>query len=273
MLPIFSLLQRNYAGIINLTTERSALANRILELALNRTGKSVPKSATKNQVDLPQPTFVRPTQSPETVVKQISDTRDNINLMNGVLRQNQDENNPKKLSPSELERTKQMLQKDISQYNSDIKLLSLLVGKPITNQDISKLAATNLGLSVRGNSIRSVAASTLLPTTSTATLRTTPKFTPISSSTSTIPAFKPLSVKESEFLQALEQIQTTSTTTTTTTTTERPRTVSKSQEAIIAALLKQQGFGPNNQIPIEVTFECFSRRSSINNFFDVAENS
>lgn len=242
-------LQRNYANIINLTTERSALANRILELALNRTGKSVPKTATKNQVDL---LSAQPTQSPAVVVKHIAETRDNINLMSGVLKQNMDEKSSQKLSPSDLDRTRQMLQKDISSYNSDIKLLSLLVGKPITDQDISKLAATNLGLSIRGNSIRSVATArppTTSTTTTTTTLRSTPKTSQSILLTSTIPAFKPLSDREAQFLQALEQIQTTSTTTT---TTERPRTVSKSQEAIIAALLKQQGFGPSNQIPIEV---------------------
>jgi hypothetical protein len=250
-LLIYFYLQRNYAGIINLTTERSALANRILELALNRTGKSVPKQPPKNQIDLAESSLVKSTQSPEVVVKQISETRDNINLMNGVLKQNRDESNPMKLSPSEVERTKQMLQKDISQYNNDIKLLSLLVGKPITNQDISKLAQTNLGLSVRGNSIRSIATPT---TTSLPISKSTLRLTPNALPTSSIPAFKPLSANEAQFLEALEQIQTTSTSTT---TTQRTRTVSKSQEAIINALLKQQGFGPNSQVPIEVNFKSF----------------
>lgn len=173
--------------------------------------------------------------------------------MSGVLKQNREETNQKKLSPNEVERTRQMLQKDISQYNNDIQLLSLLVGKPVTDQDISKLAATNLGLSIRGNNIRSVGATRPTTTaTTTTTLRTTPKPTQSFLLTSTLPVFKPLSDRESQFLQALEQIQTTSTSTTTSTTTERPRTISKSQEAIIAALLKQQGIGPNNQIPIEV---------------------
>jgi hypothetical protein len=220
---------------------------------MNRTAKSAPKTATQNQIDLVQ--LAQPTQSPETVVKQISEARDKINLMSGVLKESLDSRNPQKLSQSELERTRQMLQKDINQYNSDIKLLSLLVGKQVTDQDISKLAATNLGLSVRGNAIRSVAASTTRPTTTTTsttttttttTMRTTPKTTQTFAMTSAIPAFKPLSDRESQFLQALEQIQTTSTSTST--TTERPKTVSKSQEAIIAALLKQQGIGPNNQI-------------------------
>ena len=193
-----------------MTTERNALANRILELALNRTGKSVPKTATRNQIDLPA--LTQPTQSPETVVKHISEARDKINLMSGVLKQNLDDSNAKKLSPSEVERTRQMLQKDVSQYNSDIKLLSLLVGKQITDQDISKLAATNLGLSIRGNSIRSIsAARTTAPPTTTERIITTTTQKPIQRFllTSTVPAFKPLSDRESQFLQALEQIQTT----------------------------------------------------------------
>jgi hypothetical protein len=226
-----------------LTTERSPLASKILELAANRTAKSAPKASAQNQLDLNS-------LSQEAYVKQISESRDKINLMSGVLKESLDGNNAKKLSQSEVDRTRQMLQKDINQYNSDIKLLSLLIGKPVTEQDLSKLAATNLGLTVRGNSIRSVSASTTTKTTTTE--RTTPKITQTYLLTSTVPAFKPLSDREAQFLQALEQIQTTSTSTTTSTTTEKPLTVSKSQEAILAAILKQQGIGPNSQIPIEV---------------------
>lgn len=188
---------------------------------------------------------VTTTQSPEAVVKQISEKRDNINMMSGILKENQQGSGSKRLSAAEIERTKQMLQKDISQYNNDIQLLSLLVGRPVSNQDISKLASTNLG---RGN-LR-VAPTTTLATT----LRTTIKTSRAPIYSSPVPAFKPLTDKETQFLEALEQIQTTKApTTTTTTTTEMVKSVSKSQEAIIAALLRQQGFGPNNQVPIEVS--------------------
>lgn len=180
-------------------------------------------------------------------MKQISEKRDNINMMNGILKQNQQGDGTKKLSASEIERTKQMLQKDISQYNNDIQLLSLLVGRPVSSQDISKLAATNLG---RGN-VRSVPNLTTPTTTIASTQRSTFRSTRAPSISSTIPAFKPLTDKETQFLEALEQIQTTKAPTTTT-TTEKVKTSSKSQEAIIAALLRQQGFGPNNQVPIEV---------------------
>lgn len=164
-------------------------------------------------------------------------------MMNGILMVNQAEGTAKKLSPAEIERTKNLLQKDISQYNSDIKLLSLLLGRPVNSQDISKLAATNLGKT----NIRSVPTLTLPSTTAFTTERTTVKTTRASLSRST-PEFKPLTEKETKFLEALEEIQTTKAPTTTTT-----RSVSKSQEALIAALLRQQGFGPNNQVPIEVS--------------------
>lgn len=220
------------------------MANRILELALNRTGKSVDsKTAQQNNVESSESSIVRVTQSPETVVKHISNTRDNIEMMNGILMVNQAEGTAKKLSPAEIERTKNLLQKDISQYNSDIKLLSLLLGRPVNSQDISKLAATNLGKT----NIRSVPTLTLPSTTAFTTERTTVKTTRASLSRST-PEFKPLTEKETKFLEALEEIQTTKAPTTTTT-----RSVSKSQEALIAALLRQQGFGPNNQVPIEVS--------------------
>lgn len=228
-----------------MTTERSALANRILELALNRTGKSVEKSAPKNQLEQSNPSVASVAQSPEVVVKQMTETRDNINMMNGILKENQQDKASKKLSTADIERTKQMLQKDISQYNSDIKLLSLLVGRPVSNQDISQLASANLGRAT----IRSAPVLTSPSTTVFTTVKasTSPYFS------SPVPAFKPLTEKETKFLEALEQIQTTKAATTTSTTTERVRP-SQSQEALIAALLRQQGIGPNNnQIPIEVS--------------------
>lgn len=189
--------------------------------------------------------MVRVTQSPETVVKHISSTRDNIEMMSNILLMNQADSTAKKLSPTEVERTKNMLQKDISQYNNDIKLLSLLLGRPVSSQDIAKLAATNLGKT----NVRSAPADPLPSTTVSTTARTTTRTTrpPPSSS---IPEFKPLTERETEFLEALEKIQTTKAPTTTSTTTAKA--VSKSQEALIAALLRQQGFGPNNQVPIEV---------------------
>lgn len=219
-------------------------------MAQNRNAKSVGSESTSNSDTILLKASAS-TQSPETVVKHISETRDNINLMNGILRENQAGSALAKLSPADVERTKQMLQKDITQYNNDIQLLSLLVGRPVSSKDISELATTNLGRA----SVRSVPALSSLPatratTTTTTTVRSTTRTTSAPPSTSSIPAFKPLTDDETKFLQALEQIQTTKTTTT---TTERIKPISLSQEAVIAAILKQQGIGPNNQIPIEVT--------------------
>jgi hypothetical protein len=153
-----------------------------------------------------------------------------------------------------------MLQKDVNQYNKDIQLLSLLIGRPLTDRDISKLAATNLG-----KTNVKVPAFTPLPSSTTIRITST---TQAPSSTISIPAFKQLSDTESQFLQALQQIQTTrsisTTSTTTTSTSPRPITAiprnlqsrPRSQEALIADLLKQQGIGPSNinQIPIDVRF-------------------
>lgn len=238
--------QRQYANIINLTTERSPLASRILELALNRTGKSMQKqTATDNQIEASD------SKSPEAMAEQITVTRDNINMISGILKENMDGqvDASLKLPPAEIERTKHLLQKDVAQYNSDIKLLSLLLGKPVSADDISKLASTNLG----NPSVRSVPLSTLPSTTSQTTtvkLRTTA----VPKATSFVPPFKPLTNEETQFLQALEQIQTTRppTTSTSTTTMNKVKTTSKSQEAIIAALLRQQGIGPNSQLPLDV---------------------
>jgi hypothetical protein len=221
------------------------LANKILELALNRTSKSVNNNqASNNIVESMRPAPFTTTQSPVVVVNKIMDRQKDINLMDTIIQQNQNGNAQMKLSPEDVERTKAMLQKDIQQYNSDLKLLSLLIGRPLGPQDIAKLAATNLGK----------------PAIKTAA--TTPATT--TTTTSAIPKFANLSDEESKFLLALQQIQTTrkattsttsTTTTTTTTTTQRPTTRTRSQEAIIAALLKEQGIGPGvgNQIEIEVS--------------------
>lgn len=175
--------------------------------------------------------------------------QNNINMMNGIIFENEEDSLAKKLDPQDIERTKQMLEKDISTYNNDIKLLSLLLGRPISAQDIPKITATapnNLGNSV----IRGTPAVTTRRFTPTTTASTIPTFRPMP--TPTMPAFKPLSSREEELLLALNNIQS-PTTTTTTTTTQRP-VLAKSQEAVLAALLKQQGIGPNNnQLPIDVS--------------------
>ena len=201
------------------------------------------------------------TQSPEIIMSKIANTQKDINMMSAIIEGNDNGRVQTKLSPEEIEKTKKMLQKDVNQYNKDIQLLSLLIGRPLTDRDISKLAATNLG-----KTNAKVPTFNPLPPSPSTTIGTT-STTQASSSTIPIPAFKQLSDTESQFLQALQQIQTTrsiSTTSTTTTSTSSPRPITsiprnlqsrpRSQEALIADLLKQQGIGPSNinQIPIDV---------------------
>ena len=187
------------------------------------------------------------------MVQKISEMQNNINMMNGIIYENEEEESPvAKLDPQDIERTKQMLEKDISTYNNDIKLLSLLLGRPISAQDIPKL--TGAAPKVLGNSvIRGTPAVTTRRSTTTTTASTVPTFRPMP--TPTLPAFKPLSSREEELLLALNNIQSPRTTTTTTTTTTQRPVLAKSQEAVLAALLKQQGIGPNNnQLPIDVSY-------------------
>lgn len=213
---------------------------------MNRNGKSVETTTSSDNVQ-------SKTKSPEIFVKDLTQARDNINMMREILKENVEKNSvSSKLSPEEIEKTKHLLQKDIAQYNQDIKLLSLLVGKQFTSQDIDKLATTNLGkISIRPPS----------PTRSMTTQRTSlpsiPIFTKIQTTTiPNIPSFKPLNDKESQFLIALEQIKSTTTSTTTQLPTTLRKSITqkpKSQEALIAAYLKQQGIGPNSQIPLDVS--------------------
>jgi hypothetical protein len=232
-----------------LTTERTNLAQKILELAMNRTSKSYDSKISANtnsEAMRPAPFATSTTPSPDIVVNKMTDTQKNINMMSAIIEENQSGKAQAKLSPREIEKTKQMLEKDLVQYNKDLQLLSLLIGRPLTEKDVAKLASANLG---------KAKATTPVQTTSTFQ---------VTSSTSPIPAFKQLSENEAQFLQALQQIQTTRSTTTTTTTTEQPlRAIpsrSRSQEAVLAELLREQGIGPGNinQAPIQVSPNCFS---------------
>lgn len=220
---------------------------------MNRTSKSVDsrQSANNQQESMKPSPFVTSTStpSPDSMVSKMTDTQKDIDMMSAIIKTNQGANNQARLSPLEIEKTKQMLEKDVAQYNKDLQLLSLLIGRPLTDKDIAKFATTNLG-KPKINSVTTntpVRIPVTLPTQTVA-------------STSQIPAFKPLNDAENKFLIALQQIQTTLvSTTTSTTTTQAPRiipTLSRSREALIAQLLKEQGIGPGNinQIPIEVNF-------------------
>lgn len=210
--------------MINLSSEKSNFANKILELALNRTGKSA--NFTASETD----------KSTIAMVHKISDMQDDINMMSDILVENSNKAkmaNKPKLSNAELDRTKQMLDKDIQQYNNDLKLLSVLLGRPVKAEDIPKLTAN-----IPGALGQSKISTTPIPTTVRVTQATTLK------PSSTTPPFVPLSDREVKLLEAINKIQST----TTSSTTKKPN-YGKSQEAILAALLKERGIGPNNSSP------------------------
>lgn len=132
------------------------------------------------------------------------------------------------LSKSEIERGKQ----DIETINSDLSLLSTLLGRPISPNDLPQLTKQFGG----GG------------TSSEGPKKRYPSSTSTTSTTTTQPAI----IKEVELLQSL---------------LKSPNKDIKSQvgsdeyygntdEAILATILKQKGIGPShNNIPIEVT-EC-----------------
>lgn len=220
---------------------------------MNRMSKSVSdsKSSSNNNLESFKPSPFATTQSPENVMNKIRDMKENINLMSSVILENQKLNPQMRLSAQEVEKTKKMLQKDVMQYNNDIQLLSVLIGRPLNAQDLEKIAKTNLGKVDLKSPL-----TTLSQLTTATTKVTSPILRQTTASSSTIPAFKSLSQDEVKFFQALQQIQTTKVTSTSTTTTQSPiATRSRSQEAIIAALLKQQGIGPNingNNVQLDV---------------------
>lgn len=229
------------------------------------------KSSSNNNLESIKPAPFATTQSPELVMNKIMNMKENINLMSSVILESQKSNPQMKLSPQEVEKTKKMLQKDVMQYNNDIQLLSLLIGRPLNAQDLEKLAKTNLGKVTSKAPITST--SQLTTTTSKMTSPTLRQTTAFSS---TIPAFKSLSQDEVKFLKALQQIQTTQSTSTTTTTQSPIPTRSRSQEAIIAALLKQQGIGPSingiNQVQLDVIFLISHKKFLLINKKFVTEN-
>lgn len=146
-----------------------------------------------------------------------------------------------KLSKAEIARGQQ----DIQTINNDLKLLSTLLGRPISVNELptitqqfgggSKSGNSNAG-SGRGNSRRTptTAATTVPPTTTTTT-------------TTSTTTRKPDIVREAELLQSLLRQQQQQSDT-------RPEYYGKTDDAILATILKQQGIGPShNNLPIDVS--------------------
>lgn len=137
-----------------------------------------------------------------------------------------DEEKPR-LSNTEIDRGKQ----DIEAVNNDLALLSTLLGRPISIADLPSLAGG-------GTQVR-----TATPTRATTT-----------TSTTTTTTEKPDILKEVELLQSLLQTQAA--------INPNPELsdsdyYGKTDEAILATILKQQGIGPShNNIPVVSVDQC-----------------
>lgn len=137
-----------------------------------------------------------------------------------------------KLSKSEIERGKQ----DIETINSDLQLLSTLLGRPVSAKDLPKITQQFGGGRGTGRVKSEVSPTAATTTTSTTTTTTTTS--------------KPAILREVELLQTILKTQQNNV---------KPAPPSeyygKTDDAILATILKQQGIGPtHNNIPIEVSF-------------------
>lgn len=143
-----------------------------------------------------------------------------------------------KLSKEELERGKQ----DVASINNDLKLLSTLLGRPISANDLPKIANQFGG-------------KTSAPLDSTVSIKSTTTTTTTTTSTK-----KPAILREVELLQTLLQRQNEKNEKNSVKDSnlliaepEPIDTYGKTNDAILATLLKQQGIGPaHNNIPVEV---------------------
>ncbi|KAJ6649417.1 hypothetical protein Bhyg_04652 [Pseudolycoriella hygida] len=175
-------------------------ANKIIQLAINRTGKST----SSNKLPLnDQP------------------------LGNNVVHPNSIKSEPSAAKPSlskaEIDRGKQ----DIETVNSDLKLLSTLLGRPISANDLPQLTQQFGG----GGS-------------SEAPKRRYPS----STSTTTTTTAQPAIIKEVELLQSLLR----SPTKDIKSQVGSDEFYGNTDEAILATILKQKGIGPShNNLPIE----------------------
>ncbi|KFB38244.1 hypothetical protein ZHAS_00005598 [Anopheles sinensis] len=186
------------------------LANRILQLAIQRDPKSIARLplATGNE----SPSFDKtPTESQVKEIPKPTATT---------------------LSPEEIEKTKKQLDRELQQYNSDLKLLSNLLGRPISAKELPNLTK-QLGGGVGGGGssvfLGNVPATARVTTTTTTTTTTR----------------RPSATADGELLKQLlltQQQQHNSSPA----VIERPEFYGKTNEAILAAVLKQRGIGPTN---------------------------
>lgn len=136
----------------------------------------------------------------------------------------------------ELKKQRNEHDKDLQQLNDDLKLLSALLGRPISVAEIPSLV-NQVGKSTGPSTVMPIAkaksiirstASTAPPQTTRQTTTTTPEIFDVA-----------------KYLQQSAQASS---------STLNPSLYGKSNEAVIASLLKEQGIGPeNNNIPIDVS--------------------
>lgn len=146
-------------------------------------------------------------------------------------------------SLKEFSRQQKEHQSDIKMLDSDLKLLSALLGRPITIAEIPSL----VGQIGRGTAPTTVSpppkrsSGTRVVTSTTTTERSTSVF-----SESTERIVSSTLLDEAETVQELLNVEST--------TKISPDFYGKTNEAKIAAILRQQGIGPaNNNIPVEVS--------------------
>lgn len=228
---MYSKQRRIAAGGAPSTHKPPTIPDSIIQIALNRTGKSrTTTSSTTTPVTTSEDAAARP-----NAIGQLTDSPEKPTL-----------------SKAEIARGQQ----DIQTINNDLKLLSTLLGRPISVNELptitqqfgggggigDKTANANAA-SVRGNSRRApVTTTTTTMTTTTTTL----------APTTTTSTQKPDILREAELLQSLlrqQQKQSDS----------RPEYYGKTDDAILATILKQQGIGPShNNLPIDVSV-CVGR--------------
>lgn len=197
-------------------TESSYLANQIAQLT--RSGKSAGVSDILNLIETSTP-------------KKKPDSSENELLSNraGPIASSTTAKPKPITSLHELQKQKVQHDKDVKALQDDLKLLSALLGRPITAAEIPSLI---------GQVGKSTGPSTVSPDKSRNNLRST-EVTSTTPRTSTKPWTPPTILDTAKYMEA---------------TSTTAAYFGKSNEARIAEILKLQGIGPeNNNLPVDVS--------------------
>jgi hypothetical protein len=227
-------LQREYAKFIppkKTTPLPFLLPNRIDDPAVNRTGKSV-----DNRISLQDIQSIIASQEtkdidPAELLSLINKRKTEATTQATTTTTTTTTLKPR-LSVQEFEQTRQALQREEAAYNQNLKLLSTLLGRPVSPDEVQKLAQQ---ITPSTPAFRPMPPTTRRTTTTTTTTRrTTPQ------------------ARDSEELDQLKYIQ--DVLSTQQATTVAPDFYGKSNDALLAALLKQRGLSPiNNDLPLNVS--------------------